>query len=214
MVTCIDETDTENPGQWVSAEAEYDIVFLCYSQDGVFIGHLLSLGAPCFLVRSGKWKNILAYFQRFEFGDYDYYWFPDPDLIMGVGQVNGFFRHINERRFDLCQPSLTRDSFGHWKFLKQVPGGTERKVPLVEVMCPCFSRGALERLLWTFDLSYSGYGLDLLWAEYVQGYVIDLFAVKHPRAANFHARAKEKGFPDPDEELREIRKLIDKINSR
>ena len=206
VVVCIDETDTKEPGQWVSDRAKYDLVYLCYSKDKKFITRLRAFGQPVFCVDSGKWKNLKWFCDSTKIirCRYGHFWFPDPDLVMDVDSVNMFLRYA--RKFDLCQPSLTQNSICSHKFLKQIAGSEFRQSEFVEVMCPCFSKRALKQLLWTFDLSYSGYGLDLLWAKYVTGYVIDAVSIRHPRDQGFVRRAKEKGFPEPMEELREIKR--------
>lgn len=208
VLVCTDETDTDNPEKWISEKTEYELVFLCYSLDEKFARRLANTGKDCYMVRSGKWKNIRAYFYEIGFGGYDYFWFPDPDLLIDVKSINALFKIAREYQLSLCQPAVTRDSYEHWVFLKQQVGGSLREVPMVEIMCPCFCVMALKQVLWTFDLSYSGYGLDFLWAQWLQGYVIDAIAVRHPRPANFHMRAKEKGFPDPTTELNAIKRLM------
>jgi len=201
LITCIDETDTDNPGQWVSEDAKFDVVFLCYSESLDFVEKLRDLGVKYFLVNSGKWKNFRWYFREFGFGEYEYFWFPDPDQVFCVDDVNLLFEIARLFRFDLCQPGISKNSYMSHKFLRQYKHGTVREVDFVEVMCPMFSLFALEKLLWTFDLSYSGYGLDLLWSRYFRGYVIDYLGLGHPRPQGFSARALSKGFPDPDVEM-------------
>lgn len=82
----------------------------------------------------------------------------------------------------------------------------------MEVMCPLFRNDILLELLWTFNgLSYSGYGLDFLWAKEMKErglsvQVIDKFQIKHPRAPQFQNEAAKRGWPDPGEELKWIRR--------
>lgn len=140
------------------------------------------------------------------FGEYEYYWFPDPDLTISFDDILKYFIFIDEHRIDLSQPSLTSDSFASHAFMKNDKNSIMRESAFVEVMCPCFSKYALKELLWTFNLSYSGYGLDILWAKYFRTYIVDLFQVKHFRKQNFHKRAREHGFPDPNDELNYILK--------
>ena len=71
-------------------------------------------------------------------------------------------------------------------------------------MCPCFSRDALKKCFWTFDLNHSGYGIDYLWAMWGETYVTDLFWITHPRPVRFKEEAKKRGWPEPKEELKEI----------
>jgi hypothetical protein len=205
VISCISENDTQFPDKWVSENANYDLIYLCYSKSKIFQNYLLKLGVKCYQVYSGKWKNIKAYFDKYKLENYKYFFFPDPDLEISIEQINKLFDFASLRCFDLCQPAVTLDSFESHSWLYQQKDSVFRPVKFVEVMCPCFKREILEKLLWTFDLSYSGYGLDLLWAKYFQGYVIDSITVKHLREQNFRNRAKMVGFPDPLNELKMIK---------
>ena len=202
LLACISEEDTLEPQKWLSKYANYDLIYLTYSRNIVFQKCLISLNIPVYQAFSGKWKNIKNFFEKYGIGKYEYFWFPDPDLEIDVDSINRLFKIAEHHQLDLCQPALTHDSFhSHDFLLQQRSGNLLRPVKIVEIMCPCFSRSALEKLIWTFDLSFSGYGLDFLWAKYIQGYVIDDIIVKHPRPQNFHYRAQLAGFPNPDDEL-------------
>lgn len=207
LMACISEQDTREPQKWVSPQANFDLIYLTYSKSLIFQKYLTTLNVPVYQVNSGKWKNIKNILERFGFGKYQYYFFPDPDLEIDVDSINKLFKIANENKFALCQPALTHNSFGSHEELysKAIKNEAFRTVSMVEIMCPCFSKALLKKLLWTFELSFSGYGLDFLWAKYVQGYVIDSITVRHPRPQNFHFRAKLAGFPNPDDELKLIK---------
>ena len=210
IVSSMSEQDTKHPEKWVSEKVSYDLVYLSYSQNVHFLAMLkfmvLSIdNFRAFRVYSGKWKNIKLYFDKYGFGEYKYFWFPDCDLDIEIDQICKLFKFAETRDFDLCQPAVTLDSFESHSWLYQQKDSVFRPVQFVEVMCPMFKSEVLEKLLWTFDLSYSGYGLDLLWAKYVQGYVIDCITVKHMREQNFRNRAKQAGFPNPNYELKIIK---------
>jgi hypothetical protein len=206
-MACISEGDTREPQKWLSPQANFDLIYLTYSKSLIFQKCLISLNVPVYQVNSGKWKNIKSILVKFGFGKYEYFWFPDCDLEIEVEAINRLFKIAEHNQLELCQPALTHDSFYSHDFLCFTPSRDQiyRPVKMVEIMCPCFPRFTLGKLLWTFDLSFSGYGLDHLWAKYVQGYVIDAVTVKHPRPQNFHNRAKLAGFPNPDDELKMIR---------
>jgi len=170
--------------QWNRSDRNYDLVRIQWNRPGAY--------------NEGPLKNIYQYFKEYGLGDYDYYWFPDDDLEFK--EQNAFFDYVASHKFDLCQPSLTADSIINHEFLRH-QRSEFRKVPFVELMCPCFTRKALTELLWTFDLNHSGYGVDILWGE---GIVIDRFQIRHSRPQQMTKIAKKMDWPDPQDELKKI----------
>jgi hypothetical protein len=68
---------------------------------------------------------------------------------------------------DLLAPALSETSyFAHFDTMHN--GSFHgRRVGFVEIMCPGFSRAAVERLLFTLELSETGWGcgLDSVWPK-------------------------------------------------
>ena len=185
---------------WMRDDRNYDIVFLNWGKYDIH-----GLGIDVHNIASinfGPLKNIYWYFRNYGIGEYEYYWFPDDDLEFT--KQNEYFDFIRMVQFDLSQPSMTADSNENHDFLYHKGGNLFRDVPFVEIMCPCFSRAALERNFWTFDLNHSGYGVDLLWAKHEQPYVVDAFQIRHSRPQQMCAIAERMGWPDPQDELKEI----------
>jgi hypothetical protein len=151
----------------------------------------------------GKFKNIYRFIASnpFMMNEFDYYWFPDPDLELVNSNMMDFIKLNN---LDLCQPSLTKDSEASHSFLITQGNGI-RKVPFVEGQCPIFSRKALQKNLWTFDLNWSSFGIDLLWGKDNECFVLDDFTVRHPHGPRYREKIKGLGFPDPMQELGEIK---------
>jgi hypothetical protein len=155
-------------------------------------------------INKGKFKNIYYYFadNPNTINKYDYFWFPDPDLEFV--KIDGMMDFVKENNLDLCQPALSMDSTASHSFLKTQHKGT-RQVPFVEGQCPIFSKKALQKNLWTFDLNWSSFGIDLLWGKQNDCYVLDDFIVKHPAGPRYPEKIKGLGFPDPFEELADIK---------
>lgn len=217
IIINIDETQDLN--KWISKEMNYKLVFLNYSFDSDFQKkvHQLTINSEnkCSLldmsfVNEGKWKNNYRYinkcFSDKKIDNDGLFFFPDPDLEMPVDEINKFLNYAREHRWEICQPSLTQDSFCTYDRLKSKPN-IDFRPSFVELMCPCFSTKGLSKALWTFNLNYSGYGLDLLWEKLLNGYVADKFQIRHPREPNYRKTAAKAGFPDPKKELREIKRL-------
>jgi hypothetical protein len=97
---------------------------------------------------------------------YDQVLFLDDDIALEAGAVESFFAAMRRHGAVLAQPLLTPESDCVWPLFKDSVN-TGRCVPVssVEVMMPAFSRDALVRLAWTFGLTVSGFGVDLLWGH-------------------------------------------------
>ncbi len=141
--------------------------------------------------------------------------FLDDDLEMSYSHLSQFVDYCSTRGFGLAQPSLTLDSaYSHAHLLNASPSGW-RSVAMVEVMCPYFSKAALEVALTTFDLSYSTWGLDLVWPRLlnVSPVVVDEFTMRHKRSVGhaegeFYAYLKRIGI-SPEREAQALEKMSD-----
>jgi hypothetical protein len=92
---------------------------------------------------------------------YEFYAFLDDDLEISTLELNAVFKVGEKFKLGSFQPTLTKDSIGSWPHLFTQPSCLHaRRVPFVEVMCPFFSRAALDICLWSFNLNQSGWGLD------------------------------------------------------
>ena len=121
--------------------------------------------------------------------DYDYVWLPDWDLSFNCLDLHTIFSIAEQYDLDLCQPSLSSDSYISWTITQHNPELTLRITNFVEVMCPLFKSSFLKELLWTFDLNFSSWGLDFLWSslskEHTLG-IIDAMIIKHERPIQSH----------------------------
>jgi hypothetical protein len=139
--------------------------------------------------------------------------FLDDDLEMSYSQLNQFVDYCWTHGFGLAQPSLTLDSaYSHRHLLNASPSGW-RSVAMVEVMCPYFSEATLEVALNTFDLSYSTWGLDLIWPRLlnVSPVVVDEFTIRHTRhvgrsEGEFYAYLRRIGI-SPEREAHTLEKM-------
>ena len=120
---------------------------------------------------------------------YDYFWFPDYDIKINDGDLEKLVKLAKACEFDLCQPSLSSDSYASWEVTKNVPNSLTRETHFVEIMCPLFSKAFLKEMLWTFDLNYSGWGLDHLWYAMSGNCklgIIDAVQVSHVKPVSSH----------------------------
>jgi hypothetical protein len=136
---------------------------------------------------------------------YDFVWAPDDDIAANTACVNRLFELAVEHRLAVCQPAIGRGDVS-FKALLANPEYLLRYSRFVETMCPLFSREALKRVLPTFKLNVSGWGLDWLWASMFgpeELAVIDATPVHHTRplsTGGVHTRFAAMGV-DPRQEL-------------
>ncbi len=120
---------------------------------------------------------------------YDRFWLIDWDLEIEKSSINKLFMMSYEFGFDLCQPALSEDSHISWIITKRVYDSKARITDFVEIMCPMFSKSSLKSVIWTFDLCYSGWGLDFLWRKILDNKtigIIDDVVITHPKPISSH----------------------------
>lgn len=115
--------------------------------------------------------------------EYDYYIFLDEDLVIDKFQIISLLRFSKAKNLQLAHPILDTKSFSNWKELI-TDGYSTREyypTPIVEVMCPILSKNSLNKLLHTFEMSISTWGLDLVWPKILKTkiYVINILQIGH-----------------------------------
>jgi hypothetical protein len=125
---------------------------------------------PCeYLAHIPKTKKFRLLYNLLHEGsplwDYEAVWLPDDDLLASGQGINLMFYLFRKFGMDLAQPSVLRvkGSFPNHAITIQRPDSDVRYEPFVEIMCPVFSRRALEICVGSMRDTESGYGLDHLW---------------------------------------------------
>ena len=149
---------------------------------------------------------------------YERVWLPDDDVAASTEQINLLFDLAAKYKLALSQPAIGRGDVS-FKTLRAQPGYLLRYSRFVEMMCPLFSREALERLTPTFIANKSGWGVDWLWASMYDEHeiaVIDAVAVDHTRplqSGGVHRRLTAMGV-DPHQEQRDLLRRHGILNRR
>jgi hypothetical protein len=167
-----------------------------------------------YLVSGGinKYKAAYQFIDEELLRTYRGFMFLDDDLEITYSQLSAFFDFCRLNDLQLAQPSQTPDSHCSHEVLRQVPGVRSRRTDFVEVMCPYFSADALRTALFTFDLSYSTWGLDYLWPKLpgLRAVVVDAFSIRHVRPMDlggpFYEYMRKIGV-SPAEEAAKLRRM-------
>ncbi|MGH8325167.1 MAG: hypothetical protein ACRET2_00225 [Steroidobacteraceae bacterium] len=147
---------------------------------------------------------------------YRYVWIMDDDVYLEPGDVSRFFEICERYRTYVAQPALRWLTHTTLNVLVRNPACVLRRVSFVEVMAPCFSTPALERLIHTFDWTKSTWGTDWAWGCLLQGqeplYVVDAIVMAHTRTGDgrpgaFYRKLSAMGV-DPAEELRRVERMF------
>jgi len=170
----------------------------------VFAGGLAKMhGAKCFFERTELHKA------------YEGVIFVDEDVEL-LFNPDAFFSFCLEQGLSLAQPSITADSIGVVPMTRQHPGLKFRTTNWVEIMAPFFARDFLIEMLHSFDLSISGWGIDLYWGHHLgqrwTAAILDEFLMRHTKPLDdidgpFYRYLRSIGV-DPRAEMNKILKLI------
>lgn len=155
----------------------YDNSYLRYCKDTSFISE----------VKGQKFSAIYNYLMSNSdiLNTYDYYYIPDDDIFIDDVNIEKMFKIMNEYDLSIAQPALTNSYFTFSITLKR-ESSVLRYTNFVEIMQPCFSNEALNKVLFTFSANQSGWGIDYHWPSLV-GYekrnmaIIDCVTSIHTR---------------------------------
>ncbi|HEV2518377.1 MAG TPA: DUF707 domain-containing protein [Devosia sp.] len=141
------------------------------------------------LVQKGAKWDVLAQHYAADpslIADYDYHLLIDDDIATDCETICRLFLLAEQHRLEISQPALTPDSyFSHMPTLR-APSFLLRYSNFIEVMAPCLSRAALQRILpWVAD-SPTGDGVDYVWCRLEADNrnrcaIIDAVPVRHTR---------------------------------
>jgi len=180
--------DEWNDGTWMYGSAKY------YVNDKGFKHHIYKR----FIEKHG----ILD--------QYDWIWMPDYDVHLEADGIERLFRIAQDYNLNVCQPSLTHDSYHSFPLVLNDPTKFMRYTNYVEIMCPLFKTEALKKVLGTFTMTYSGWGQDFIWARdlnYERFAIVDDVQAKHVKPIESQYWVLPNGL-NADQELDHVIKLM------
>lgn len=218
LLTTIGKNDTWYK-TWFEGNRNFDVGLICYenSLEGIkirpdfFFWHL-----PDF-----KYSAIrqIIYNNPWILENYHYIFMPDDDVVIDCNSINTLFEWAAHNDIHLAQPSIAAKNFT-WPITLQQTDCSHRYVTMVEIMAPLFSNYALNRCWETFNESYSGWGLDAVWAKllnYNKIAICDLVIASHEKPLNegsgrlYEKLRSEKGITDPRQEMQALLKKYDAV---
>jgi len=134
---------------------------------------------------------------------YDYLYIPDDDIDIDTKNINCLFRLMEEYKLDIAQPAIINSYYSYLHTLRR-PNSILHYTNFVEVMQPCFSREALLKVLFTFNETSSGWGIDFHWGELVDYQKYNMAIIDE--VMSIHTRPVQSNHHD------ELRAYIEKYN--
>ncbi len=165
-----------------SAARTYDLLLVYYGDRPGFG----ATDATHYLARKGMKWELLSYALNSlpeVVARYTNVWLPDDDIRASPGQIDRLFALFEQYQLQMAQPAIAAGEVSYKLFRKR-RGVILRYSPLVELMCPLFTHGALQRVSPTFVESRSGWGLDVIWPRFFAANevaIIDAVGVEHTR---------------------------------
>lgn len=134
-----------------------------------------------------KLAIVKAIFDRHDFWrGYERIMIADDDLIPVSCSVTDIFDLFSTTGCRVGQPALTQDSYFYHVITIQNATFAWRRTNFAEIMCPIFTREAIEEYLPSLNETISGAGLDYLWSykewmRYGGVAILDKTPVRHCR---------------------------------
>jgi hypothetical protein len=167
-------------------------------------------------LKGSKFNLIKKAIQEYpEILDYSFFWMPDDDVYIANKEIDRLFNYMSNYDLWIGQPSIIG-----WYGLAMTlnnPNCFLRYTNYVEIMCPCFSRYALDLCIKTFELNKTGYGIDSLWNVILDHptnklSIIDDVVAMHTREVGGGDMYKLNANNNLDEAMEEARKVYRDYN--
>lgn len=170
--------------EWTEGVCEFDLHLLIYDESL----EENTLDTPFVSRQKGyKLKNVHKYLMDnpWILDKYDYFFIPDDDILMDPERINRLFHLMRQYKLRIAQPSLIHSYF-LWGHTLHDPYCKLRYTNYVEMMVPCFSKEALQKVLFTFNENETGWGTEAHWASLINSSktdmgIIDEISIVHTR---------------------------------
>jgi hypothetical protein len=190
----------------------FDLALVNFNPDGWEDFSHVQESAKYYVVDKGFKHHIYKRFiEKYDILDqYDWIWMPDYDVHLDATEIDRLFRIAQDYNLNICQPSLTHDSYHSFPLVLNDPTKLLRYTNYVEIMCPLFKTDVLKKVLGTFTVTYSGWAQDFLWARdlnYERLAIIDDVQARHVKPIESQYWVLPNGL-NADQELEHVIKLM------
>lgn len=148
--------------EWIDQSTGFDLHLIVYDDSY----EMFRNDAPYVTEAKGAKFNLISDYLTAtdSIRKYDYFYFPDDDILIDGDNIRKLFSYMEKYQLMLAQPAIYNYYITHYHTMRR-PSSKFRYTNFVEIMQPCFSRTALQRVRFTFSASKSGWGIDYHWPK-------------------------------------------------
>lgn len=151
--------------EWIQKKPDFDLHLIVYDNSY----HKYKSDTD-FIVQSEGYKLQLIYdycsINKDILDHYNYFYFPDDDISIDTKNIHRLFDYMEEYNLAIAQPALSKSYYTFRHTIKR-NNSNLRYTNFVEIMQPCFSKEALNKVLFTFNNTDRGWGVDFHWGMLV-----------------------------------------------
>jgi len=151
--------------EWLKEEVDFDLHLIVYDDSYTkFYNDTAFISCQ----RGYKFKLVYDYLIKHPvyLEKYEYFYIPDDDILIDTDNISKLFKNMRQFALHIAQPALSDSYYTYLHTLKD-KFCKLRYSNFVEMMTPCFSREALQKVLFTFNENNSGWGIEYHWSELI-----------------------------------------------
>ncbi|MFB3387048.1 hypothetical protein [Flavobacterium sp. LAR06] len=171
--------------EWIDKKSRFDLHLIVYDDSyELFKNDCSNVSAQ----KGYKFRLIYEYLSNNPelIDQYNYFYMPDDDISINSANIRRLFKYMKIFKLDAAQPAIGNSYYSHDHTAKN-KDFLLRFTNFIEIMQPCFSNDGLKKVLFTFNESISGWGIDYHWGRILDYRkmnmaVIDDVSSEHTRA--------------------------------
>ena len=129
---------------------------------------------------------------------YSFFFIPDDDIMTDAQSIDKLFSLMEQYSLKIAQPAL-KQSYYTYPITLQEHYFVLRYSNFVEMMLPCFSREALNKVINTFNENESGWGTEFHWPLLIKANKTDMAIIDS--VPMIHTQPVKKGRTENEKEL-------------
>jgi hypothetical protein len=119
--------------------------------------------------------------------------FLNDDIGISTSSINKLFDIGESMGLGIWQAAFSDNSVTSWPHLKRRDGSSVRRTNEIELAMPFFSRLALDKCIDTFDITDSAWGIEAVWDQRCDCFVVDSVTADHFRPIESSGRLMPSG---------------------